>query len=440
MSLTTIGLLGIGLFLILVFLRMPVGFALLLSGFLGYWYLDGINTSLATLSTIPYRMLTNYVFTALPPFILMGQLAFYTGLSSDAYELARRWLGFLRGGLAVATIGGCTLFSAVTGSPVACALTMVGVSLPEMRRANYDDRLSTGSIATGSILGPMIPPSTVFIIYAFLTEVSLGFLFIAGILPGLMLSALYMLTIVIWVRFNPSLAPASTEKYSWKQRVLGFPSVWGIAVLFILVLGGIYIGLFTPTEAGAIGAFGVFVVGLLKRTLGWKTFGTALLEAGRTAGTILILFIGVYTFNAFLAISRLPFELSDLITGLPLPPLAIMGVIMLMYIVTGLFMDCMAVVFITVPLMYPTVLALGFDPLWFGVMIVLVSGLGAITPPYGIIIFAMSGLVKDIPMWTMFRGCFPFFFSNLAGIIILMFFPQIAYWLPYLTSQVVTFG
>jgi tripartite ATP-independent transporter DctM subunit len=379
-------------------------------------------------------MLTNYVFTALPPFILMGQLAFYTGLSSDAYDLARRWLGQLRGGLAVATIGGCALFSAVTGSPVACALTMVGVSLPEMQKAGYDNRLSTGSIATGSILGPMIPPSTVFIIYAFLTEVSLGYLFIAGIMPGIMLAILYMITIIIWVKISPQLAPVTEIKYTWRQRLLGFPTVWGIAILFILVLGGIYIGLFTPTEAGAIGAFGVFVVGLLKRTLGWKSFGEALREAGRTTGTILILFIGVYTFNAFLAITRIPFGLSDMITGLPVPPLGIMGVIMLMYIITGLFMDCMAVVFITVPLLYPTVIALGFDPLWFGVMIVLVSGLGAITPPYGIIIFAMSGLVKDIPMWTMFRGCFPFFFTNLIGIVILMFFPQIAYWLPYATA------
>ncbi len=434
MNLTTIGLLGIVLFLILVFLRMPVGWALLLAGVAGYWYVDGIDTTLATLSTIPYRMVTNYVFTALPPFILMGQLAFYTGLSSDAYQLARRWLGQLRGGLAMATIGGCTLFSAVTGSPVACALTMVGVSLPEMRAAGYDDRLSTGSIATGSILGPMIPPSTVFIIYAFLTEVSLGYLFIAGILPGIMLSILYMITISIWVRFTPALAPRTEETYTWKQRLTGFPAVWGIAFLFLLVLGGIYTGIFTPTEAGAIGAFGVLCVGIGRRRLGWKTFGTALLEAGRTTGTILCLFIGVYVFNAFMAITRIPFELADIITAVPVGALGIMAIIMVMYLITGLFMDCMAVVFITVPLLYPTVIALGFDPLWFGVMIVLVSGIGAITPPYGIIIFAMSGLVKDIPMWTMFRGCFPFFFSNIVGMIILMFFPAIAYWLPYLTA------
>ena len=249
-----------------------------------------------------------------------------------------------------------------------------------------------------------------------------------------MLSLIYMITIGIWVRLSPGLSPKTEESFTWKQRLTGFPAVWGIAFLFILVLGGIYLGIFTPTEAGAIGAFGVLILGIGRRRLGWKDLGSALLQAGRTTGTILVLFVGVYTFNAFLAITRIPFELADMITAFPLGPLGIMAIIMLMYLITGLFMDCMAVVFITVPLLYPTVLALGFDPLWFGVMIVLVSGIGAITPPYGIIIFAMSGLVKDIPMWTMFRGCFPFFFSNIVGMIILMFFPAIAYWLPYLTA------
>ena len=433
MTLTTIGILGIVLFLILVFIRMPVGFALLLVGFVGYWYLDGINPTLATLSTIPYRMVTNYVFTALPPFILMGQLAFHTGLSSDAYEMASKWIGHLRGGLAMATIAACTMFAAVTGSPIATALTMVGVSLPEMRKAGYDDRLSTGSIATGSILGPMIPPSTVFIIYAFLTEVSLGYLFIAGIMPGLMLSALYIINIAIWVKLSPGIATAAAPA-SWKERITGFPAVWAIGLAFICVIGGIYLGIFTPTEAGALGAFFILIIGLARRRLNWGGFSRALLDAGRTTGTIIILFVGVYTFNAFMAITRIPYELSDMLTGLPLAPLAIMAAIMVMYLIAGLFMDCMAVAFITVPILYPTVLALGFDPLWFGVMIVLVTGIGAITPPYGIIIFAISGMVRDVRMWTIFRGCFPFLFSNLVGMVILMFVPQIAYWLPYLMA------
>ena len=433
MTLTTIGILGIVFFLILVFLRMPVGFALLLAGFVGYWYLDGIGPTLATMSTIPYRMVTNYVFTALPPFILMGQLAFQSGLSSDAYGLAQRWLGHLRGGLAMATIAACTMFAAVTGSPVATALTMVGVSLPEMRKAGYNDRLSTGSIATGSILGPMIPPSTVFIIYAFLTEVSLGYLFIAGIMPGLMLSVLYIINVAIWVKLSPEIATVAAPA-SWKERITGFPAVWAIALAFICVIGGIYLGIFTPTEAGALGAFFILIIALVRRRLSWKGFSQALLDAGRTTGTIIILFVGVYTFNAFMAITRIPYELSDMLTALPLSPIAIMGAIMVMYLIAGLFMDCMAVAFITVPILYPTVLALGFDPLWFGVMIVLVTGIGAITPPYGIIIFAISGLVRDIPMWTIFRGCFPFLASNLVGMVILMYVPQIATWLPYLMA------
>lgn len=435
MSALLVGILGIVLFLILAFLRLPVGMAMMAAGFLGYWYLEGLSPALNTLGTIPYRVVTTYIFTCLPPFILMGELAFRSGLSVDAYEMASRWLGRFRGGLAMATVGASAAFSSVTGSSLACALTMVNMSLPEMRRRGYSDLLIIGTIATGSILGPMIPPSTVFIQYSYLTETSLADLFVGGIMPGILLAVLYIIAIIIWVKVNPSIATAGTPS-SWREKLTGFPALWAIAVVFAACIGGMYLGIFTATEAGAIGAFAVWVVAMVRRKLSLKSFNEALLSTGRTTGAIMIIVMGAIVFNQLLSVSRVPWFLADSITAFNLPPLGVMCVILIFYIITGFFMDCMAVVFVTCPIFFPVIVQLGFDPVWFGVMICALVGLGGITPPYGMIIFALSGMVKDIPMWTMFRGCFPFIFANVAGIIILLMFPQIAYWLPYLGKPV----
>ncbi|MFH1031833.1 MAG: TRAP transporter large permease subunit [Chloroflexota bacterium] len=431
MSGTTVFVIALVIFLVLIFLRMPVGFALFLAGIAGYWYLDGFDTAMSTLSTVPYRLATTYVFTCLPPFVLMGEIGFRSGLSADAYGMAKRWLGHFRGGLAITTIAASAMFSAITGSSIACALTMTNISLPEMKAAGYDDRLSTGTIATGAILGPMIPPSTIFIIYAFLTETNLGDLLIGGIVPGIVLSIIYMVTIAIWVRVSPSIATAGPHS-NWKERITGFPAIWGIGLVFLAVIGGIYAGIFTPTEAASIGVVAVLAVALIRRKLSGQDFYRSLLSTGRTTGTIIMLFIGVYVFNAFTTLTRIPYLLGDTIAGTGLPPWGIMGLIILMYVIAGFFMDCMAVVFVTVPILYPLVIKMGFDPIWFGVMICLLAGLGAITPPYGIIVFAIRGVARDIPMWTIFRGCFPFIYANIAGIILLCLVPPIAYWLPYL--------
>ncbi len=434
MSPLGVGAYGILFFLVLMFLGMPVGFSLLTTGILGYWYLGGWGPMLGTLTTVPYRLATQYTYTALPPFILLGEVAFRAGISGEAYSMAKKWVGHFRGGLALATVGAAAMFSAIVGSSLACCLIMCGICLPEMRAAGYDDRLSLGTVATGAILGPMIPPSSLMIIYSFLTETNLGYLLIGGIMPGLMLTALYAITVVILVKQHPEIATAGPRS-TWKERIMGFPSIWGIAVVFIVMLGGIYMGIVTPTEAGALGCTAVIILGLLRRGLTWKAFLDSLLAAGRTAGTIIPLFMGVYTFNAFLAITRIPNELGDLLLGLNLPPMGIMAMIMVMYLITGCFMDCMAVVFVTVPILFPVVVhSLGMDPVWFGVLIVLVAGIGAITPPYGVIVFAIKGVCKDVPMWTIFRGAMPFVWANLVGMVLLFIFPQIAYWLPYLSK------
>lgn len=432
MSPVMVGVLAIVLWVVLVLLRMPVGMALMAVMVGGYWYLEGSEPTLYTLGTIPYRFATSYIFTVLPPFALMGQLAAYTGFSGEAYDVARAWIGHWRGGLAIATIVGCTMFSAVVGSPIACLVTMVAVSLPEMRRAGYDDKLSTGSLAAGSLLGPMIPPSTVFIMYAFLTEVNLGDLFIAGICPGLIMCVLYCITIAIWAKIDPKIAPSMITPATWRVRLTKAPQVWGIGFVFVACIGGMFVGFFTPTEAGSIGAFVVLALALVRRKLTWSNFNRSLLDTGRLVGMFFILFTGVYLFNNLLAISRIPDMLVDFCLGFPGGYWGVMIAVYLMYLITGLFMDAMAVVFITVPVLYPAVQAMGFDLVWFGVIILFLADIGAITPPYGISVFALRGMVKDIPMWTIFRGCFPFLISLTVGLVLLSVFPQIATWLVYL--------
>ncbi len=429
MSLAMVGILGIVLMLVLMFLRMPLGVAMAMVGFAGLSYVTGFNQGLSTFGITAYRTTSEYVLTVLPLFILMGTLASHAGLSRDAFGAINKWLGHLPGGLAMATVGGCTGFAAVCGDSIATAVTMCKVALPEMRRYNYDDRLSLGTIACGGMLGFMIPPSIAFIIYAILTEVSIGSLFIAGILPGLLIALLFIAAIYIVCRLNPRLGPMG-PKTTWKGRFGSLYHVWGILVLFLLVLGGLYGGIFTPTEAGAVGAFGALVLGLGKRQLTWKGFTEAFAETGRLTGMIFILIIGATVFNYFLAITELPFELARFIGGLAIPPIMIMSAMLVMYIILGFFMDIIAAMMITVPIIYPALLAMGIDPVWFGVLVVVTIMIGNVTPPVGIVVYAVGGIVKEVPLFTIFRGVWPFLFAMLAALIILVAFPQISLLLP----------
>jgi len=429
MSLETVGIIGLLLMLALMFLRMPLGGVMALVGFVGLWYIVGLEPGLTLLSSLAYSMSSKYLLTAIPLFTLMGILAGNAGLSADAYEAINKWIGHRPGGLAMATMGACAGFAAVCGSSVATAATMCTVAFPQMRRYKYSDQLSLGAISSGGQLGIMIPPSMAFILYGFFTQESIGALFMAGIFPGILITVLFIATILILCWRNPRAAPAGPVA-SWRERASGLYRVWGIILLFFLVMGGMYTGFFTPSEAGAVGAFGALILGLVKRRLNWQNFTGSLMETGRIAGMIFLLVIGSTIFSSFMAVTEIPFALANVISGLPLPPVIIMVGLLLMYVIAGFFMDIIAVMVLTVPIIHPALLALGVDPIWFGVLVVLTIMMGGITPPVGIVVYAVAGMVKDVPMFTIFRGIWPFLYAMLIAMAILIAFPQISLWLP----------
>jgi C4-dicarboxylate transporter, DctM subunit len=425
------GLIGLGILIIILFSRMPVGFSMAIVGLAGITYMLSFDAALHTLAKDFYAMFGSYNMTVVPLFILMGQVAFHAGISRKLFDTAHTILDCLPGGLAVATIGACSMFAAICGSTNASVATMATVALPEMKRYKYSDSLSAGSVVAGGSLGILIPPSVIFIIYGIATEQSIGKLFAAGILPGILLSLLFCIAIMIWAHFRPGIAPRG-EKTSFKKKVLALSGVTETALLFLLVMGGLFWGVFTPTEAGAIGAGGAIVLGVARRRLLWKGFGLAVLESTRISCMILVIVAGAITFGHFLAFTRLPFVVANWVAGLPLPKDAIMLLIIFLYAIGGCFMDALAMVLLTIPIVFPLVTAMGFDPIWFGVIIVLVAEMGAMTPPVGINVYVLSGIAKDIPMEVIFKGAFPFVLCVLACILILMVFPQIALLLPSL--------
>ncbi len=429
MSLELLGILGIVLMLVLMFLRMPIGPVMALVGFLGYSLVVGFEQGSYQFAKTAFSTAATYMLSVIPLFVLMGILASHAKLSDDAFYVVNKWIGHLPGGLAMATIGGCTAFAAVCGAATATAVTMVKVALPEMRKFNYADQLSLGTIASGGMLGFMIPPSIPFILYAYLTEESIGSLFMAGILPGLLIAVLFLLAVYITCRRNPNLASRG-PKSTWKERVVSMYRVWGVLVLFLLVMGGIYGGFFTPTEAGAVGAFGALILGLAKRRINGRNLLASLSDTASLAGMILILIIGSTVFNNFIVITEIPFTLAEIAGSLPVPPVAIMAALLIMYVIVGFFMDIIAVIIITVPIIYPILQTLHIDPVWFGVLTVLTIMIGSITPPVGIVVYAVGGIVKEVPLFTIFRGVWPYLFAMLAAMVILVAFPQISLWLP----------
>jgi tripartite ATP-independent transporter DctM subunit len=340
-----------------------------------------------------------------------------------------RWLGFLPGGLAMATVGSCAGFAAVCGSAPATVATMGTVALPEMRRYKYDPRLATGCIAAGGSIGSMIPPSVALIIYAILTEQSIGKLFLAGFLPGVLEAFFYMITIYILCKRNPLMGPKG-ERVSFRQRILSLKGTWGVLALFILVIGGIYAGIFTPTEAAGIGAFGALLYALGKRQLSWKKFTDSLVETGKTTAIAFLILIGAVIFGYFLAVTRLPFELGSFVSELDVNRYVILGVIMLTYLFLGAVMSGLAVIMLIVPIFFPVIVALGFDPIWFGIITVRMMEIGQITPPVGINVFIMKGVAKDVPISVIYRGIAPFLIADILHVVLLVVFPQIALFLP----------
>jgi tripartite ATP-independent transporter DctM subunit len=410
---------------------MPIGTAMALLGFLGFAYLGSFQAASYTAVSDFYSTFTNYNFTVIPLFIFMGQILFNAGIGRKLYDLAYKWLGHLPGGLAIATVGGCAGFAAISGSAIATAATLGSVSLGEMRRYKYDMALATGSVAAGGTLGVLIPPSVTFIIYGLLVEESIGKLFIAGILPGLLLTGLFMLTIYVQVVLSPSMTLKPELKITWKERIRSLNGVVETLLLFVLVIGGLFAGLFTPTEAAAIGAFGALVITTIRRQIKWDGIIKSFFEALRTACMVMVIIAGATVFNHFIAITNIPFALADWISGLDVHRMIVMIFIAIMYLIGGCVVEALPLILLTVPIFFPVVQALGFDPIWFGVLIVVVGQIGMISPPVGINCFVVAGVAKDVPLQTIFKGVFPFILAMLLCTLILMIFPQIALFLPY---------
>jgi tripartite ATP-independent transporter DctM subunit len=369
----------------------------------------------------------------------MGQLGFNSGISKRLYDAAYKFLGSTRGGLAMATVSACTAFGAICGSSPATAATMATVGLPEMKRYHYDDALATGSVASGGGIGMIMPPSVVLIIYGILTEQSIGALFVAGIIPALLICVLFIVTIYTQCRINPDLGPAG-ENFSWAEKFKALLGLSETLIIFVTVIGGIFIGLFTPTEGAGIGAFAILVLSMIRRQISWAAFVKSLMETLRTSCMVLMLITGAVIFGKFLAVTRIPFEIAGWVSGLDMAPILIMAVIIGIYFIGGCFMDSLAFVTLTVPIFFPVVQALGFDPIWFGLIIVMVTEMGVITPPVGINVYVVYGVAKnvlkeEIPLEIIFKGIFPFLIAVIAGIILMMIFPQIVLVLPNLLYQ-----
>jgi C4-dicarboxylate transporter, DctM subunit len=429
MSNELIGAIGILVMLLLMFLRMPLGAVMMATGFFGCVYIAGLDQGMYFLRSAAYTTANSYTLTVIPLFTLMGIFAAYAGLSNDGFFAVNKWLGHLKGGLAMATVGGCAAFAAVCGSSIATAVTMCKIALPEMKKYNYADELSMGTIASGGLLGFIIPPSNPMILYCYLTEVSIGRLFMAGVLPGILITILFVISIYISCKINPALA-SSGPKYSWKERFKSLYLIWGVLILFFLVMGGMYGGLFTPTEGGAIGAFGALLLGILKKRLTWKLFTASLMETVQLTGMILFLIMGSTVLNSFIALTEIPFGLSNFVSSLQISPVLVAAAILVIYFLVGFFMDVIAVVIITVPIFYPILVSLSIDPIWFGVLVILTIMMGNVSPPFGITVFAIGGLAPEVPLYTIFRGVWPYLYAMIVAMIILIIFPQISLWLP----------
>ena len=420
---------GFVLLFVLMLLRVPIGIAMGLVGIGGFGLLADFGPALKLLAQSPIRTATDAGFGVIPMFLLMGAIASVSGMSRELFYSANTFLGRFRGGLGMATITACAGFAAISGSSVATAATFSAVAYPEMRRYDYPQSFSTGVIAAGGTLGAMFPPSLVLAIYGIITEQDIGKLFIAGILPGLLAAAMYILTITLIAIARPRYLPAGTRS-SWAERRAGLRNIWAIALLFLFVIGGLYGGMFSPTEAGAMGAGGAFVVAVARRRLSRAQFIDCLLRALRTTAAIFTILIGALLFGYFLTITQTPQHVTTFLTGLGLGKYGVLAIIMLMYLALGCVMDAMAMIILTIPIIFPVVSALGFDPIWFGVIIVMTVELGLIHPPVGMNVFVIKSVVKDVKISTIFVGVLPFVITDVLRLIILIVFPVIATFLP----------
>ena len=429
MTTDTVAILGFAALFVMMILRVPVGMAMGLVGVSGFAYIVNGSAALKIIGHTSMRTVTDYTFGVIPMFLLMGAFVTNSGMSRELFRTANSFLGHFRGGLGIATIAACGGFAAISGSSVATAATFSTVAYPEMRRYNYPQSFATGVIAAGGTLGAMLPPSTVLAVYGIITEQDIGKLFIAGIVPGLLAATMYIMTVTIIGFARPGFLPAK-PRHSWKERLDSLRDIWATLLLFLFVIGGLYGGLFTPTEAGGMGAGGAFLIGVLRGKLNRSDIRRSLLQATRTAAAVFTVLIGALLFGYFLTVTQTPQKVTEFLTGLGLGRYGVLALIMLMYLFLGCLMDAMAMIILTIPIIFPVMMHLGFDPIWFGIIIVMTVELGLIHPPVGMIVFVIKSVIDDVSFATIFKGVLPFIVTDLIRLVILIAFPALALWLP----------
>jgi tripartite ATP-independent transporter DctM subunit len=432
MTPVAVGYIAIFILILLIFSRMHIGIAMGLVGFFGFAYILGIGKALSLLKTVPYTTFASKDMSVIPLFILMGSFGFAAGMSEDLYRAIHKFLGHLKGGLAMATVVACACFAAISGSSLATAATLGRVAMPEMKKYNYHASLATGAIAAGGSIGILIPPSVILIIYGIITEQSIAELFLAGFIPGILEAFFYIIAIALLTRINPSLGPVA-PKCTFREKMSSLTSVWEVVVLFIVVIGGIYSGIFTPTEAAGVGAFGTLCFALMRRKMTWKSFKLSLSGTINTTGMLFLIVLGAMILGYFFSVSRLPFQLATFVSGLPVSRYVILILILIVVMLLGCIMDSLAIVLLTIPVFYPIILELGFHPVWFGIIVVRVTEMGLITPPVGLNVYIIQGISGE-RMETVFRGVIPFIIADICEIVLLIMIPQLSLFLPALLS------
>ena len=428
-----VALLGFVVMFGLMALRVPIGVAMGIAGVGGFYLLTSAMPALNLLANVPLSVVTDYNLSVIPMFVLMGAFASHAGMSRELFRAGRAWLGHRRGGLALASIAACAGFAAINGSSVATAATMTQVALPEMRRAGYEPGFSAGLIAAGGTLGIMIPPSVIFVLYGIMTETDIGKLFAAGVVPGILAVFLYALVVMIQARVTPESLPKG-EVHSWAERFESLRELWAVLLLFAFVLGGIYSGFFTVQEAAGVGAIGALAIGILRGQLRWPQIKRALIDALRVSSAIMMIVVGAFLFGYFLTITQFTQKAVDWLVHLPVGPYGILALVMVGYLILGAVMDELAMILLTVPIVYPVMMQLGFDPVWFGVIIVMAVTFGMICPPVGMNVFVINSIARDVPLGRIYRGTMPFIAIDVVRLVILCAFPALSLWLPSLVN------
>ncbi|WP_137921112.1 TRAP transporter large permease [Hydrogenophaga sp. 2FB] len=428
-----VALLGfVGMFALMA-IRVPIGIAMGIAGVAGFAALTGSTPGLNLLANVPLSVLTDYNLIVIPMFILMGAFASHSGMSGELFAAGRAWLHHKRGGLALASLAACGGFSAINGSSVATAATMTQVALPEMRRAGYEPGISAGLIAAGGTLGIMIPPSVIMVLYGIMTETDITQLFAAGVIPGLMAIVFYAIVIAVLARWRPEWMPRG-ELHSWTERMSALRPLWAVVLLFVGVLGGIYGGLFTVQEAAGVGATGTLLIGILRGRLRWPEIKAALISALRVSSAIMTIVVGAYLFGYFLTITQFTQNAVEFLVGLPVGPYGVLALVMVGYLILGAVMDELAMILLTVPIVFPAMIHLGFDPVWFGVIVVMAVTFGMICPPVGMNVFVINSIARDISLGRIYRGTMPFIAVDVVRLIVLCAFPSLSLWLPSLLA------